>query len=612
MSCACCYKIILAECPDAITLQAGLQANTLYYYVITDKFGNQYGKQVESDGDGYITIDADDFPKGYFMNFSGQFELKIYPDEAAVLEEGTEIDLTLCEQTYSCVIIEFSEDDETYGSVIPDCDQAQTPIADDEIPFPSSKTFCDAVDDCMKVPTANGSYVLKILNGVKSWIAATAGATWGSITGTLSAQTDLQNALNAKENNITAGTNSQYWRGDKSWQTLDKSAVGLGNVDNTSDANKPVSTAQAAADTLVLNTAKAYSDTLVVGLIDDRGNYDASGNVFPSTGGSGAGGAILKGDLWTVSVAGTLGGNAVTPGDLVRALVDTPGQTASNWAVTENNIGYVAENQSNKTDVMSGNTTSSVKYLSTKGVYDWVIGLGYQVALTAQNFGTFINGLTAKTTPVDADGVALMDSADTNKAKFLSWANLKAALPLGISNDTGNDLELGSDGKAYFRHVLYTYVTDITVTGKINETMIHQIPIPTDIGDCIIRITSFMECTAFAGGAISNRVRLGTVNNPVDGAGAGGIGAQNNLGQNAVGSANTFNVQRSYFIKGGASGSIRYLSTGTNAALDITIAATTSSLAVDWTTQRYMYISSNANNTGATVVSRGVLVEILK
>jgi hypothetical protein len=42
---------------------------------------------------------------------------------------------------------------------------------------------------------------------------------------------------------IAAGTTSQYWRGDKSWQTLDKIAVGLDNVDNTSDANKPISTA---------------------------------------------------------------------------------------------------------------------------------------------------------------------------------------------------------------------------------------------------------------------------------------------------------------------------------------------------------------------------------
>lgn len=36
---------------------------------------------------------------------------------------------------------------------------------------------------------------------------------------------------------------------------LNKAAVGLGNVDNTSDANKPVSTAQAAALALKLNAS---------------------------------------------------------------------------------------------------------------------------------------------------------------------------------------------------------------------------------------------------------------------------------------------------------------------------------------------------------------------
>jgi hypothetical protein len=45
----------------------------------------------------------------------------------------------------------------------------------------------------------------------------------------------------------------------------------INNVDNTSDANKPVSTAQAAADTNTLNSAKTYADGLVVGLWDDRG-----------------------------------------------------------------------------------------------------------------------------------------------------------------------------------------------------------------------------------------------------------------------------------------------------------------------------------------------------
>lgn len=60
-------------------------------------------------------------------------------------------------------------------------------------------------------------------------------------------QTSMTTALAGKEPSVTAGTTSQYYRGDKTWQTLDKSAVGLGNVDNTADTAKPVSTAQQTA-----------------------------------------------------------------------------------------------------------------------------------------------------------------------------------------------------------------------------------------------------------------------------------------------------------------------------------------------------------------------------
>jgi hypothetical protein len=69
--------------------------------------------------------------------------------------------------------------------------------------------------------------------------------------------TATQTALNGKENTITAGTTAQYYRGDKSFQTLDKTAVGLANVDNTSDANKPVSSATTTALNLKENTITA-------------------------------------------------------------------------------------------------------------------------------------------------------------------------------------------------------------------------------------------------------------------------------------------------------------------------------------------------------------------
>ncbi len=81
--------------------------------------------------------------------------------------------------------------------------------------------------------------------------------------------TATQTALNAKENTITAGTTAQYFRGDKTFQTLDKTAVGLSNVDNTSDLNKPISTA-------VQTALNAKQNTITTGTISQYFRGDLS------------------------------------------------------------------------------------------------------------------------------------------------------------------------------------------------------------------------------------------------------------------------------------------------------------------------------------------------
>jgi len=53
---------------------------------------------------------------------------------------------------------------------------------------------------------------------------------------------------------------------------------------------------------------------------------------------------------------------------------------------------------------------------------------------TVSTIGTLINGADAKTTPVDADMVGLMDSADSNTTKKLSWAYIKSTLLTAFKN----------------------------------------------------------------------------------------------------------------------------------------------------------------------------------
>jgi len=113
---------------------------------------------------------------------------------------------------------------------------------------------------------------------------------------------------------------------------------------------------------------RTYAAGLVVGLLNDRGSYDASGNVFPSTGGSGTAGAIQKGDLWYIKVAGTLGGTSVVVGSSVRALTNSPGQTSTNWDILNVGLGYVPENIANKSTNVASDSSSTTKYPTVQSV----------------------------------------------------------------------------------------------------------------------------------------------------------------------------------------------------------------------------------------------------
>lgn len=161
----------------------------------------------------------------------------------------------------------------------------------------------------------------------------------------------------------------------------------------------------------------AEIDAFVIGLWNDRGPFDASVGSYPSSGGSGVSGAIKKGDIWTISVAGTLPtGQVVGVGDTVRAMTNAPGNIQANWAIAENNIGYVPENAANKKTVISGNESSTSFFGVIKAWIDWFKdGLASQIPAKVTAF-------------VDNDRIIGFDSEDGNKTKYRLFSQIKATL----------------------------------------------------------------------------------------------------------------------------------------------------------------------------------------
>jgi hypothetical protein len=198
--------------------------------------------------------------------------------------------------------------------------------------------------------------------------------------------------------------------------------------------------------TTALSSANAYSDGLVVGAWDDRGSWSAVATTYPTTGGRGVGGLPVKGDLWTISAAGTLaGGVVVNIGDVLRAIVDTPGQAAANWAVVENNIGYVPENAANKRTSFQA-TPDDTHYASEKLVKDSLDGKAATNASTTGSANSLKSNATTGVMQIvgpAAGATRVMTVPDAN-ATLVTAATLNGGtLPANVASLTAATLSQG-------------------------------------------------------------------------------------------------------------------------------------------------------------------------
>ena len=141
------------------------------------------------------------------------------------------------------------------------------------------------------------------------------------------------------------------------------------------------------------------------------------------------------GDFATAA-QGSLADTAVQPGDLGNSATRNVGTTAG--TVCAGDDSRLTDSRTPTAHASSHVTGGSDKIRDASASQDGLMTTAYATKLDgieaaadvtdAGNVGAAINGAAAKTTPVDGDTVALIDSAASNVLKKLSWTNIKATL----------------------------------------------------------------------------------------------------------------------------------------------------------------------------------------
>jgi hypothetical protein len=240
------------------------------------------------------------------------------------------------------------------------------------------------------------------LSANRSWTIAGTAAVWGNISGTLSDQTDLQNALNAKFNNPT-GTISQYIRGDGTLATFPAITGFVPYTGATQDVD--LGTHTLLARDLVIDHASASGTAVDI----TKGGSGIAVNIEKS--GSGEALTVVKSSGSGNAASITGGTTLISELHLTTKLADAYILSAATWNAKQNALNGTGFVKASGTTISYDNST----YLTTAdaaSTYQLLTNLSTDLTASATKYpsvNAVIAGLATKQNQLNGTGLVRMD-----------------------------------------------------------------------------------------------------------------------------------------------------------------------------------------------------------
>jgi len=352
-----------------------------------------------------------------------------------------------------------------------------------------------------------------------AFAAGAAGTTWGGITGTLSNQTDLQSALNAKQDTIAYTTENVANKDIDGTFTLNSDTkypsqkavktyvdAGLSTKQNSLGFTPENVTNKDIDGTLASNSDTKYASQKATKTYTDAAKASAisTANGYTDTGLAGKQNTLgfTAEDSANKDVDGTLAANSdikYASQKATKTYVDT------GLAAKQNSLGFTAENVANKDIDGTLTANSDSKYPSQKAVKTYVDGglSGKQNSL----------GYTAEDVANKDTDVALTANSDT---KYPSQKAIKSYVDTGLSakqNSLGFTAENVANKKSTIANSATDYPSSAAVFLALADNLKPRVSASTTATTLTINADSF-DCISVT--ALASALTLTWSGTPVD------------------------------------------------------------------------------------------------